>query len=413
MIDTSGNKPVIQVKMFGGCTITMDDKSMGDSDNRSRKAWNLLSYLIINRRKDVSINELFQAIWQDGMQDNPYGALKTLVFRVRKMMEAAGFPSQDLILNQKGAYMWNPSWELSIDTDRFEFLCRRILTSQEDMRDMEKEWKEALNLYRGAFLPKSADDSWVVPLNTYYHSLYQKLVKAVCGYLLDQQEYAQVEEICSRAAGIDRFAEDFYYYMIYAVYKQGNQKKALEQYKSTTELFYRERLITPSDRFKELYEIISDRQQEIITDLDVIQASLDCPGTIEEQREHGAYQCEYAVFKRLVQLERRGVERSGDSVYLCLLTVGDRRGRTLKPEIQARAMERLKGVINHSLRSSDAFSRYSVSQYIILLPSVTYENGEQVMRRIMSAFNKAYVRKDVAVTYSLNLILPKEDTIEA
>ena len=46
-------------------------------------------------------------------------------------------------------------------------------------------------------------------------------------------------------------------------------------------------------------------------------------------------------------------------------------------------------------------------------PSVTYENGEQVMRRIMSAFNKAYVRKDVAVTYSLNLILPKEDTIEA
>ena len=205
MIDTSGNKPVIQVKMFGGFTITMDDKSMGDSDNRSRKAWNLLSYLIINRRKDVSINELFQAIWQDGMQDNPYGALKTLVFRVRKMMEAAGFPSQDLILNQKGAYMWNPSWELSIDTDRFEFLCRRILTSQEDMRDMEKEWKEALNLYRGAFLPKSADDSWVVPLNTYYHSLYQKLVKAVCGYLLDQQEYAQVEEICSRAAGIDRF----------------------------------------------------------------------------------------------------------------------------------------------------------------------------------------------------------------
>ena len=119
MIDTSGNKPVIQVKMFGGFTITMDDKSMGDSDNRSRKAWNLLSYLIINRRKDVSINELFQAIWQDGMQDNPYGALKTLVFRVRKMMEAAGFPSQDLILNQKGAYMWNPSWELSIDTDRF------------------------------------------------------------------------------------------------------------------------------------------------------------------------------------------------------------------------------------------------------------------------------------------------------
>ena len=89
--------------MFGGFTITMDEKAMCDSDNRSRKAWSLLSYLIIKRRGDVSINELFHAIWQDGVQDNPYGALKTLVFRVRKMLEAAGFPSQDLILSQKGA----------------------------------------------------------------------------------------------------------------------------------------------------------------------------------------------------------------------------------------------------------------------------------------------------------------------
>ena len=81
MNQSSGNKPVIHVRMFGGFTITMDEKAMCDSDNRSRKAWSLLSYLIIKRRGDVSINELFHAIWQDGVQDNPYGALKTLVFR--------------------------------------------------------------------------------------------------------------------------------------------------------------------------------------------------------------------------------------------------------------------------------------------------------------------------------------------
>ena len=413
MNQSSGNKPVIHVRMFGGFTITMDEKAMSDSDNRSRKAWSLLSYLIIKRGGDVSINELFHAIWQDSVQDNPYGALKTLVFRVRKMLEAAGFPSQDFILSQKGAYMWNPAWETEVDTDRFESLCRRILDPEGDGKNMRGACLEAFELYRGIFLPKSAEDSWVGPMAAYYHTLYQKLVVYMAEKLIQDEEYGQAEEICQRAIDIDRFAEDFHYYWIYAAYGQGEQETALKRYKDTTDMFYRERLITPSDRFKELYEIISDRQQEIITDLDVIQASLDCPGTIEEQREHGAYQCEYAVFKRLVQLERRGVERSGDSVYLCLLTVGDRRGRTLKPEIQARAMERLKGVINHSLRSSDAFSRYSVSQYIILLPSVTYENGEQVMRRIMSAFNKAYVRKDVAVTYSLNLILPKEDTIEA
>ena len=58
MNQSSGNKPVIHVRMFGGFTITMDEKAMSDSDNRSRKAWSLLSYLIIKRGGDVSINEV-------------------------------------------------------------------------------------------------------------------------------------------------------------------------------------------------------------------------------------------------------------------------------------------------------------------------------------------------------------------
>ena len=176
MNQSSGNKPVIHVRMFGGFTITMDEKAMCDSDNRSRKAWSLLSYLIIKRRGDVSINELFHAIWQDGVQDNPYGALKTLVFRVRKMLEAAGFPSQDLILSQKGAYMWNPAWETEVDTDRFESLCRRILDPEGDGKNMRGACLEAFELYRGIFLPRSSEESWVGPMAAYYHTLYQKLV---------------------------------------------------------------------------------------------------------------------------------------------------------------------------------------------------------------------------------------------
>lgn len=408
MIEKSENRPEIQVNMFGGFAMAMDDKVMSDSDNRSRKAWSLLSYLIINRRKDVSMNELFGAIWQEGVQDNPHGALKTLVFRVRKMMEAAGFPAQELILNQKGAYRWNPDWELSIDTDWFELLCRRILSCPDSLGEDEADWTAALGIYKGEFLPKYMDESWVIPLNAYYHSLYQKLVRAVSEYLVNRQEYDRVEEICQRAISIDRFVEDFHYYTILSAYKRGNRKEALEMYRTATEMFYRERLMTPSDPFKELYQIISSTQQEVVTDLDVIEQALESEPLFDGEQAKGAYQCEYAVFKRLVQLERRGVERSGDSVYLCLLTVGDRRGRTLKPEIQARAMDRLRGAVSRSLRSSDAYARYSVSQYIILLSSATYENGEQAMRRILTAFNKSYVRKDVAVTYSLDVLAPQE-----
>ena len=71
-----------------------------------------------------------------------------------------------------------------------------------------------------------------------------------------------------------------------------------------------------------------------------------------------------------------------------------------------RAMEHLNGAIRNSLRCSDVYTRYSVSQYIILLPTTTYENGERVVRRILGNFNRNYVRKDVAINYSLSPILP-------
>lgn len=403
MNQSSGSKPAVHVRMFGGFNITMDEKTMSDSDNRSRKAWNLLSYLIIKRRGDVSVNELFHAIWQDGMQENPCGALKTLVFRVRKMLEAAGFPSQELILSQKGAYMWNPAWETEVDTDRFECLCRRIL-EPEAGQDLWEDCQEAFELYRGMFLPKSSEENWVGSLAVYYHTLYRKLVVHMAKKLIADQDYAQAESICGRAVDIDRFVEEFHYYRIYAAYGRGDQKTALERYKATMDMFYRERLMTPSEHFKELYKTISNSEQEVVTDLGAIQKALDCGA--DEAEERGAYQCEYAVFKRLVQLERRGVERSGDSVYLCLVTVGDRKGRTLKPEIQARAMERLRAAVQKSLRSSDVYARYSVSQYIILLSSATYENSDMVMNRILSTFNKSYVRKDVAVNYSLDVLHP-------
>ena len=408
----SEEKPTIYVNTLGGFSIKVGDKEITDNSNQSKKPWCLLEYLVVFQKKDISPNELINVIWADDPGVNPQGALKTLMFRSRKLLEPLELPPQKLLVQQRGSYAWTQEYPTQLDIDRFEAICTQVINHIQDEDAALKLCLEGLAIYKGDFLPKSEYESWVIPISTYYHSLYQKLVRAVSEDLMERGDYAQVEEICTQAVSIDRFTEDFHYYLIYAAYKKGDQKKALQNYRDTTEMFYRERLMTPSERFKEMYRVISDSEQEVITDLNVIQEALGRTSSCGEEKNRGAYQCEYAVFKRLVQLERRGVERSGDSVYLCLLTVGDRKGRTLKPEIQARAMERLRNVINSSLRSSDAFARYSVSQFIILLPSATYENGEQVMHRILSAFNKAYVRKDVSVSYSLNVVLPQEEILQ-
>ena len=405
MGETKAEKPILKVKLFGGCSLFLGENTIGDDENRSKKAWGVLCYLLINRGRLVSSKELFDAVWQEEEQDNPTGALKTLVFRVRRMLDAAGFPSQDLILSRRGGYTWNPDFEMDLDTERFETLCAAALDENRKMEEAERVCREAFDLYEGVFLPKMAKEPWAAPLCEHYREMYRKLVSRMALFYQQREEYGQMFHICSTAASIERFCEEFQYYRILALFSSGRRAEAMEQYQSVTQMFYREQLATPSENFKELYKIISCSEQEVVTDLARIQEKLED----QEPARKGAYQCEYAVFKRLYQLERRSVGRSGDSVYLCLITVGNQQGRNLKPEIQARAMERLQGAIEDSLRASDVYVRYSVSQYILLLPSTSYENGERVMSRILSAFSKAYVRKDVSVSYSLNAVLPVKE----
>ena len=127
---------------------------------------------------------------------------------------------------------------------------------------------------------------------------------------------------------------------------------------------------------------------------------------MEGAKEKGAFCFEPSVFRDVYQLETRAIERTGDSIFLCLITISNLKGELLKPSVQTRAMDELGESIRTSLRRGDIYSRYSVSQYLMLLPTATYENGEMVLKRIIQNFKKAYSRKDLSITYSLQSIIP-------
>ena len=50
---------------------------------------------------------------------------------------------------------------------------------------------EGLELYKGDFLPKSEYESWVIPISTYYHSLYQKLVYKTVELLTKREDFPE------------------------------------------------------------------------------------------------------------------------------------------------------------------------------------------------------------------------------
>lgn len=392
------------VQMLGGFHLTINGTTISDRSNQAKKPWSVLEYLITFHNREVSSSELIDLIWSSAESANPGGALKTLIFRSRKLLEPFGLPTHQLLIQKSGTYAWNPAVKLDIDTDQFEELCSR--SKDPGLPDKQRLGllMEALDLYKGDFLPKSSWEAWAIPISTYYHSTYLQAAHTAIGLLFEQADWTRIIGLCKQALAVEPFDEDFHYYLIYALYNNKEQNQALEHYQYMTNLFYNEFAITPSQRLKDLYKLIRNREHGITTDLSIIQESMQ-----EEKENGGAYFCEFSVFRDIYQLEQRSIDRTGDSVFLCLLTLQDGQGDIPKLSVMTRAMNHLQGSIHTSLRRGDAYTRYSVSQYMIMLPTASYENGEMVIARIVRNFKKIYTRKDLVVSYALQPVRPITD----
>lgn len=100
-------------------------------------------------------------------------------------------------------------------------------------------------------------------------------------------------------------------------------------------------------------------------------------------------------------MEARAAARTGYVIHIALITVTDLSGEPLNQKQLNSVMEKLKNVIYTSLRRSDIFTRYSIAQYLIMLPAASFENSCMVMRRLTGRFKSLYPKVHVSLQYKL------------
>ena len=80
-------KPTLHINMLGGCSLSYGEKTIDDASHHTKKPWMLLEYLITFRNREIPVEELMDLLYPGDRGVNPAGALKTLVYRVRSMLE--------------------------------------------------------------------------------------------------------------------------------------------------------------------------------------------------------------------------------------------------------------------------------------------------------------------------------------
>ena len=391
-------KDNMYVNMFGHFQMSGMGGSMEEDSIRSDMLTKLLVYITYHHKKEITIQELVDVLWQDEESDNPAGALKNLVYRLRTLLRK-NWEGKEFILTGRSSYKWNPEIFIETDADRFENFCAKA-SGETDAASKIECYKQALILYKGMFLPKLSGEYWVASLATYYHSMYISAVKSASVLLETEARYEEMEQICRNALQMDNLDESLHCNFIRALLCQKKIKLAAEHYRKASDILYDNLGVTPSKDLQEVY-------QEILKQINVeAESVLDVQEDLDTDEEPGAFLCEYGVFKKTYQLEKRRAHRLGISVHLLLITVSPT--LDLKEDSKAymniinSGMKRLEDILQKKLRAGDVISKFSPTQYIVLLPTCQYESAKIVVKRIEDAY-QSYPGKKLRVKLQYSL----------
>ncbi len=390
-----------RVQMLGGFSINCGEDMLSDTAGRMQQVWNLIEYLIVYRHKGVPQSRLIDMLWPDESSDNPANALKNLAYRARTLLcKSLPNEKEPFILFRRNSYAWNESLPCEVDIEILESAWRAANASLSELDKLDG-YLAAVDIYQGDFLPKSLMEEWTISLRTYYSSIYIDCVTRAFDLLLDHDRATEAIQMCEKAVALEKFTEKMHELLIRAYMAAGDHASALKHYYYVVDLFYSEMGIKVSNQITNLYNEITKSINSIESDLEMIEEQLH-----EVEATPGAYYCPYEIFKNIYRIQSRFMLRSGQSFMVALISVSDKDGNPPVTAVVTEAMEELKNALTSSLRKSDIVSRFSPTQYVMLLGALTYENGQMVISRIFERFKKRSTAFGIALHYNLLPVKP-------
>lgn len=118
---------------------------------------------------------------------------------------------------------------------------------------------------------------------------------------------------------------------------------------------------------------------------------------MERIQQPGGYCQDYETFKGICRFLARGIIRSGQKACVILITVVNEEGGSLRPHEKDVLMEQLGKEIGAALRMGDVYTRYSSSQFLLLVIGTTEDQADTIAERVRGQFLSGRQGNDVLV----------------
>lgn len=375
---------VLKIQMLGGFSMALGDKPLSFSRNSTTKAMKLLQILLYYCKEGIPRKKLIEYLYGKEEMADASNSLRVTVHRMKKMIIDMGLPEHNYVKISKGIYRWDAPMETLLDVSLFEEVLEEAKAEKQTAAKI-KLLEKACNMYSGEFLPSSSEDEWVLIQSVQYKKKYSSALTELCNSLWEKEEYEKILHYCEKACELYPF-DEWQSVKIDCYMALDRYKEAISEYEETAKLFFEELGVTPSEKMIQQFEYMSKHMSYKPQSIREIKG-----GLMKDDDDNGAFYCTLPSFRDGYRLVRRLIERNGQSVFMMLCSIVDSKGHPMKNGQKLNAMaEELYHSIKHSLRRGDSFTKFSPSQFLILLVGTNKENCDAIFERIENYFSREH-----------------------
>ena len=129
---------MIRIQLMDTFAIYINEIKKDQLVNPSRKGVTLIQFLMINRGQPVSNRRLMDALWTEEGSSNPENALKTMISRIRALLNQVSPNLGKCIVADHGAYRWQNAPGMTVDLDEIEDIFDDVNRYREDFAPQRK-----------------------------------------------------------------------------------------------------------------------------------------------------------------------------------------------------------------------------------------------------------------------------------
>ncbi len=222
--------PRLRIGTLGATVVESPDGPIG-GEWLDQRTGQLLKYLIAERRRAVTVDEIGESIWPEA--DYAVGtSVRYYVHALRRKLEPARGPREPsaFVCVRNGSYRLALD-HVALDADEFEVrLLAGIAAAELDPEGAVGEIEQSLALYRGDFLADVPYAEWAMPERHRLHDLACIGLRRLADIRLERGVIDGATRALERLAALQPFDEDIHRRLMELDIAQGRRSDAVRRY---------------------------------------------------------------------------------------------------------------------------------------------------------------------------------------